>query len=76
MSLRETWERCEYRSIKSASKRQAQWRKKSTRAKPVLAVTGVKYRSGRFLRAGRAFFAPGTGDLGRTLLGQRRISFL
>lgn len=41
-------------------------RKKSTRAKPVLAVAGVKYRSGRFLRTGRAFFAPGSGDLGRT----------
>ncbi|KYN10854.1 hypothetical protein ALC57_17054 [Trachymyrmex cornetzi] len=40
--------------------------KKSTRAKPVLAVAGVKYRSGRFLRVGRAFFAPGSGDLGRT----------
>lgn len=26
MSLRETRERCEYRSIKPASKRQAQWR--------------------------------------------------
>lgn len=41
-------------------------RKKSTRAKPVLAVAGVKYRSGQFLRTGRAFFAPGSGDLGRT----------
>jgi len=43
----------------------AVYTKKSTRAKPVLAVAGVKYRSGRFLRVGRAFFAPGNGDLGR-----------
>ena len=44
----------------------AVYTKKSTRAKPVLAVAGVKYRSGRFLRVGKAFFAPGSGDLGRT----------
>lgn len=70
MSLREARERCEYRSIKPASKRQARWRyaqKEHACQAGTPAVAGVKYRSGRFLRTGRgAFFAAGSGDLGRT----------